>query len=247
MSKYDKLSSRPATLEKPTLTSTKKLMGAMLVPIKMLVPAKIQVRKSFPEEALQELAADIKERGILEPILVREDEEGNYEIIAGERRYRAAKLAGLNEVPVIVKTLEEKELRFTQLAENLQRQDLNPIEEREAFVQLQAEFNLSITALAKMVNKSRDYVRDRIEGNLKSISGVRQKRELLKNSRIVPKAQLKTGYFVKRSHYLDEALEILDLQPLSTELKIQLSQELETLEEKITAVREKLKAKETGN
>src|SRR5438309_1949828 len=103
----------------------------MLVVIEEIESNPFQVRQVFDEEALEELAADIKERGILEPLIVRQrKEDGFYEIIAGERRYRAAQIAGLTEVPVIVREMSEKDARFAMLAENLQRQDLDPHDEQ---------------------------------------------------------------------------------------------------------------------
>lgn len=146
--------------------TSKTIKGAVVLKLAQLVPNFKQVRQHFDEEALAELAADIKERGIIEPLIVREvsGENGTYEIIAGERRYRAAQQAGLEEVPVIVRELNDHDARFLMLAENLQRQNLDPRDEQRFFQTLQTEFNLSKTEIAKLVNKSRAYVSEMIDG-----------------------------------------------------------------------------------
>ena len=103
-----------------------------MVKITMVEPNRDQPRKNFDEDALMELAESIKQFGLLQPILVQ-DREGYYEIIAGERRWRAAKIAGLKEIPVIIKKLSNQEIVEISLIENIQREDLNPIEEAQAY------------------------------------------------------------------------------------------------------------------
>jgi ParB family chromosome partitioning protein len=125
--------------------------------IEEIFPNRSQPRKHFDEAKLQELAESIKEKGILEPLLVRRAEQG-YELIVGERRWRAAQKAGLKEVPVLVKETERREALEISLIENLQREDLNPIEEAEAFKQLIEEFNISQEELSKRVGKDRTTV-----------------------------------------------------------------------------------------
>ena len=125
-----------------------------LVKITKVEPNREQPRKNFDEDTLQELADSIKQFGLLQPILVQ-DREDYYEIIAGERRWRAAKLAGLKEVPVIVKNYTEQEIMEISLIENIQREDLNPIEEAIAYKRLLEEFNLKQDELAERVSKSR--------------------------------------------------------------------------------------------
>src|SRR5512139_2833269 len=110
--------------------------------IEEVMPNRAQPRKRFDESKLQELAESIKKNGILEPLIVRKIEQG-YEIIVGERRWRAAQKAGLKEVPVLVKEVEGPEALAISLIENLQREDLNPIEEAEAFKRLTEEFQIS--------------------------------------------------------------------------------------------------------
>jgi ParB family chromosome partitioning protein len=122
--------------------------------IEEIIPNPSQPRKHFDESKLQELAESIREKGILEPLLVRRTDQG-YELIVGERRWRAAQKAGLKEVPVVVKEVEGREALEISLIENLQREDLNPIEEAEAFKHLIEEFNISQEDLSKRIGKDR--------------------------------------------------------------------------------------------
>ncbi|MCM1049312.1 MAG: ParB/RepB/Spo0J family partition protein [Clostridiales bacterium] len=128
-----------------------------IVKITKIEPNREQPRKNFDEEALQELADSIKQFGLLQPILVQ-NRNTYYEIIAGERRWRAAKLAGLKEVPVIIRNYTEQEIVEISLIENIQREDLNPIEEAQAFKRLLTEFNLKQEEVAERVSKSRTAV-----------------------------------------------------------------------------------------
>ena len=131
--------------------------GAVLVKIIKVEPNREQPRKHFDEEALQELADSIRQFGLLQPILVQ-DKTDHYEIIAGERRWRAAKLAGLKEVPVIIRNYSAQEIVEISLIENIQRQDLNPIEEAQAYRRLLEEFSLKQEEVAEKVSKSRTAV-----------------------------------------------------------------------------------------
>lgn len=128
-----------------------------LVKITMVEPNREQPRKNFDEDSLMELADSIKQFGLLQPILVQ-DRKDHYEIIAGERRWRAAKIAGLKEVPVIIKNLSEQEVVEISLIENIQRENLNPIEEAQAYKRLLNEFNLKQDEVAERVSKSRTAV-----------------------------------------------------------------------------------------
>jgi len=128
--------------------------GETIVKITKVEPNREQPRKVFDEDALQELADSIKQFGVIQPILVQ-DRKDHYEIIAGERRWRAAKLAGLKEVPVIIKNYTEREIVEISLIENIQREDLNPIEEAQAYKRLLNEFNLKQDEVAERVSKSR--------------------------------------------------------------------------------------------
>ena len=132
-----------------------------LVKITKVEPNREQPRKNFDEDALQELADSIKQFGLLQPILVQ-DRKDYYEIIAGERRWRAAKLAGLKEVPVIIRNYTEQEIVEISLIENIQREDLNPIEEAQAYKRLLTEFYLKQDEVAERVSKSRAAVTNSI-------------------------------------------------------------------------------------
>ncbi len=125
--------------------------------IEEIIPNRSQPRKHFDESKLQELAESIKEKGVLEPLIVRRTEQG-YELIVGERRWRAAQKAGLKEVPVLVKETERREALEISLIENIQREDLNPIEEAEAFKGLIEEFDISQEDLSKRIGKDRTTV-----------------------------------------------------------------------------------------
>ena len=131
--------------------------GETLVKITMVEPNREQPRKNFDEDALLELAESIKQFGLLQPILVQ-DRKTYYEIVAGERRWRAAKMAGLKEVPVIIRNLTNQEIVEISLIENIQREDLNPIEEALAYKRLLNEFNLKQDEVAEKVSKSRTAV-----------------------------------------------------------------------------------------
>ena len=128
-----------------------------LVKITAVEPNRKQPRKNFDEDSLQELSDSIKQVGLIQPILVQ-DRKDHYEIIAGERRWRAAKLAGLKEVPVIIRDYTEQEIMEISLIENIQREDLNPIEEAQAYKRLLTEFNLKQDEVAERVSKSRTAV-----------------------------------------------------------------------------------------
>jgi ParB family chromosome partitioning protein len=126
--------------------------------IEEVMPNRSQPRKRFDESKLQELAESIKRNGILEPLLVRKVEQG-YEIIVGERRWRAAQKAGLKEVPVLLKEVEGREALEISLIENLQRENLNPIEEAEGYRRLIEEFDINQEEVGTRVGKDRTFLR----------------------------------------------------------------------------------------
>lgn len=140
-------------------TTKKPEIGKDVVYVKIgkVEPNREQPRKSFDEDALLELSESLKQYGVLQPLLVQ-DKKDYYEIIAGERRWRAAKLAGLKEVPVIIKKLTDQEIVEISLIENIQRENLNPIEEALAYKRLLKEFNLKQDEVAERVSKSRTAV-----------------------------------------------------------------------------------------
>ena len=129
--------------------------------IEEITPNPYQPRRSVKDKAFKELVESIRERGVLQPLLVRSKGEG-YQLIAGERRWRAAQMAGLQRVPVVIKESAEPESFELALIENIQRQDLNPIEEGEAYFRLQQEFNLSQEDIAKKIGKDRSTVANMI-------------------------------------------------------------------------------------
>jgi ParB family chromosome partitioning protein len=132
--------------------------GLRQVPRESIVPNPKQPRKEFAPESLQELADSIKEKGILSPILVEEQAEGSYIIIAGERRWRAAELAGLREIPVIIRSYSEQEKLEIALIENIQRDDLTPIEEARAYKELMESASLGQEELAGRLGKNRSTI-----------------------------------------------------------------------------------------
>lgn len=146
--------------------------GSVTIRLSQVVPNKEQPRKAFDEEAIDELAASIKQFGVLQPLLVQK--KGNYyELIAGERRWRAARKAGLTEVPVIIRDFTDQETMEISLIENIQRENLNPIEEAEAYKRLLDEFHLTQEEVAKRVSKSRTAVTNSMR-LLKLCDGVRE-------------------------------------------------------------------------
>lgn len=128
------------------------------IAIDKLVPGVYQPRKNFEKESLAELASSIRENGVIQPITVRKRKEGGFEILAGERRWRASQMAGLHEVPAIIKTLTDREALQLALIENIQREDLDPIEEAESYQRLIEEFSLSQQEAAEKVGKERSSV-----------------------------------------------------------------------------------------
>ncbi len=144
---------KPESADKPEEGGS----GEQMMNINMVEPNREQPRKKFEEDALLELADSIKQFGVLQPLLVTKKKD-YYEIIAGERRWRAAKMAGIKEVPVIIKDYSEQEIVEISLIENIQRENLNPIEEAMAFKKLLEEFHLKQDEVAERVSKSRTAV-----------------------------------------------------------------------------------------
>jgi ParB family chromosome partitioning protein len=152
----------PVSVEKTTSktnsTDAESVENAVLyVEIEQVKPNPSQPRVNFAEEAIASLADSIKEHGVIQPLLIRKAKKG-YELVAGERRLRAAKKAGLKEVPAIVITVNEEENALLAIIENMQREDLNPMEEASAFGKILHEYKMTQDALAKSVGKSRPYI-----------------------------------------------------------------------------------------
>lgn len=133
-----------------------------LLEISLLEPNKAQPRKEFDQAALESLADSISQHGVLQPLLVRPLTNGNYQIIAGERRWRACRMAGITEVPVIIKDLTDVEVLQIALIENIQRENLSPIEEAKAYRALMDDCSLTQEQVSKSVGKSRPYITNTI-------------------------------------------------------------------------------------
>ena len=131
---------------------------ARIVPIEQLAPSAIQPRKQFDDEELDSLADSLRRHGLLQPILVRPDNAGQFEIVAGERRWRAAQRAGLHEIAVVVKEMDDRTLIEMALIENLQREDLSPFEEAEAYQNLAQTYGYSHEQIGEAVGKSRPHI-----------------------------------------------------------------------------------------
>lgn len=132
--------------------------GQSSVGINLIDPNKFQPRRVFDEDAIASLSESIAQKGVIQPIIVRTKLDGRYELIAGERRLRAAKRAGLNEIPVVVKEMSDEDSLEIAILENIQREGLNPIEEAEGYARLMNEFSHTQEDIAKFTGKSRSYI-----------------------------------------------------------------------------------------
>lgn len=155
------ISNKVGVIEKVEARKPEQDKEVIFVKITKVEPNREQPRKNFDEDSLLELSESIKQHGILQPLLVQ-DKKDYFEIIAGERRWRAAKMAGMKEIPVIIKKLSDREAVEISLIENIQREDLNPIEEALAFKRLLTEFHLKQDEVAERVSKSRTSVTNSI-------------------------------------------------------------------------------------
>ena len=133
-------------------------LSTVTLPLDEIIPNKEQPRKQFDEEALADLSASIAQHGVLQPLLVRPMPDGSYQLVAGERRWRASRMAGLTEVPVVVRDMDEQESAELALIENLQREDLNPMEEAIGYRTLMESYGMTQEQTAQVVNKSRPAV-----------------------------------------------------------------------------------------
>lgn len=189
------------------------------IAIDKLVPGIYQPRKNFNKETLAELASSIKENGIIQPITVRKRKEGGYEIIAGERRWRAAQSAGLHEVPAIIKNISDRDALQIALIENIQREDLDPIEEAESYQRLIEEFSLSQQEAAEKVGKERSSV-----ANALRLLGLPiEVRDMLTQKMISvghAKAILSLGEKTKQINFAKRAIETgMSVRTLENEIK----------------------------
>jgi len=142
----------------PSAPASGAASGVMEIELGRITPNRFQPRKNFRDDALGELAASIKSKGVIQPVIVRKKPDGGYELIAGERRFRASSLAGLKKIPAIVKEAAPAEALELALIENIQREELNPIETAEAFERLIGEFGLKQEEMAGKVGKDRSTV-----------------------------------------------------------------------------------------
>jgi ParB family chromosome partitioning protein len=220
----------------------KKALGIIEVELDKIVPNEYQPRKVFNDEKLRELAASIKEQGVIQPVIVHRAGAG-YQLIAGERRWRASRLAGLKTIPALVKEATKRELLEMALIENIQREDLNPLEAAEAYKRLLDEFKLTQEDLAKRVGKERSTVTNflRILGLPKEIKqelatgalAMGHAKALLSLERVRDQMQaalmiVKKGLSVREAEALASRLK----NP-PKEKKARLSHELKSIEEKL--------------
>ena len=162
-------------------------------------PNPYQPRKTFNEEALEELAKSIKKSGVFQPIIVRKSSVKGYEIIAGERRYRASKLAKKTEIPAIIREFNEEQMMEVAVLENLQREDLTPLEEAEAYNTLMEKLNLTQTQVSERLGKSRPYI-----ANYLRLLGLPSKVKLMLQDGSLSMGQARTLLAVKDKEKLME-------------------------------------------
>ena len=194
----------------------------LIVNIEHLIPNKYQPRKIFNDNSLKELAASIKEYGILNPILVRQLGD-KYEIIAGERRYRAAKMAGLSEVPVIIKNVDENKLAEMALIENLQRENISPIEEAESYENILNLSSLTEQRLSEMIGKSQSFISNKLRllklpNNIKEALSQRKISERHARSLLTIDDETKQTELLNR--VIDEKLTVKELDNIINEKQI---------------------------
>jgi ParB family chromosome partitioning protein len=233
----------------------------ILCPIEKIRPNRYQPRKIFDHGQLDELIQSIKEKGVIQPLLVRSDGGDGYELIAGERRWRAAQSANLREVPVIIREVSDEESLELAIIENIQRADLNPIEEAEGYKRLIDEFSYTQEVLASKVGKDRatisnylrilrlpeEVTRDIAEGlistgHAKSLLSLNDERDLLELKRVI----VKKGLSVRATESL---VKKMNESPLEKSDKKSRDPDLLNLEERLTSffgTKTKIKAKDKG-
>jgi ParB family chromosome partitioning protein len=220
----------------------KKALGIMEIELDRIVPNEYQPRKIFDDGKLRELAASIKEQGVIQPVIVHKAGSG-YQLIAGERRWRASRLAGLKTIPALVKEATKRGLLEMALIENIQREDLNPLEAAEAYKRLQDEFKLTQEELARRVGKERSTVTNFLRvlhlpkevkqdlssgalsmGHAKALLSLERSRDQIQTAAMI----------VKKGLSVREAEAIVDrLKKPPKEKKARLSHELKAVEEKL--------------
>uniref|UniRef100_UPI004055D0B4 ParB/RepB/Spo0J family partition protein n=1 Tax=Agathobacter sp. TaxID=2021311 RepID=UPI004055D0B4 len=212
-------------VNKPIISAvaTDKINEAIMVSLSKVEPNREQPRKKFDEDTLLELSESIKQFGVLQPLLVQANDD-YYEIIAGERRWRAAKMAGIKEIPVIIKRMTEQEKMEISLIENIQRENLNPIEEAHAYSRLITEFHLKQDDVAERVSKSRTAVTN-IMRLLKLDERVQQMviDEMLTtgHARALLSIEDKEQQYIAAQRIFDEKLSVRDTEKLVKKLQNQ--------------------------
>ena len=219
------------------------------LPISLIHPGSFQPRKYFDEESLNELADSIRKNGIIQPIVVRKDpSQDGYEIIAGERRWRASKIAGLEEIPVIIKDLSDKACLEIAIIENIQRQDISPIEEGEAYQRLIDEFFYTQEELSSVIDKSRSHITNlmRILTLPENIKTMVNKKELsLGHAKVLvnaKNAEVIAEKIISQKLSVREAEELITRKKTNNSPKRQKNQDIRSIERAVSC-RLRLKVK----
>lgn len=220
--------------------------------IELLIPSSYQPRKIFQEESLNELSKSIKEYGILNPILVRKKEK-NYEIIAGERRFRAAKIAGLKEVPVIIKDIAEDKISEIALIENLQRENISPIEEAKSYEKILKNADIDEQKLSQMVGKSPSFITNKLKllalpSNIKEALLKRQISERHARSLLLINDEIKQKELLNR--IINEKLTVKELENIINEKEItetEITTAINDIMKKLSQNENKKEEKESDN
>ena len=239
-------------ITKPADTNT----GVLEIDITKIKPNPNQPRKNFDEDALKDLAASIKVHGIVQPIVLNKNADGTYMIIAGERRWRAANLCGLKTVPAIIKDYTEKQIKEISIIENLQREDLNPVEAAKAIKELMDEYGLTQEAVSERIGKSRSNVAntlrlltlypavlDMIEkgkisaGHARCLVVVEDANEQLKLANAIVSKNLSVRHLEKAiKAYTNPAKKVIVREEQSLELKELINQMQKTFATKVSAI-----------
>jgi ParB family chromosome partitioning protein len=229
---------------------------AFFLPLEQLKPNPDQPRQTYEPEKEEELKNSVQERGILQPLIVRPVKGGFYQIVAGERRYRAAKALNLEKVPVIIRELSNDEVPIISLAENLQRADLNPADEQRFFQMLIDQYNFSVAEVADLIHKSQGYVKNRLYGTLQTLQTTAQDSEKRNNqssqNKPLEKSQSSSEKvrdfrpartFALVSKKLVEAADFIEsLPPSDKKTQEEIRRNLAQLKEQIAELEKKLKA-----
>lgn len=244
-------SSAPIGTSNPVETKTGPIEpasnGTLLVPISKLKANKEQPRKIFKDKEIIELSSSIKENGIIQPITVSQDDDGTFTIIAGERRFRASKLAGLEQVPVVIKKATKKDTLVMAIIENVQRSDLNCVEEALAYYQLMNEFNLTQEEVAKKIGKERSTIANflRILKLPREVIQLLQREELsFGHAKIL--AAVKEDEACKRyaRQVVDESLSVRELEKVIKSKKVKKEKSTNPFfDEQVDGLKKKLETK----